>query len=109
MPEQTTMIVRRWGWCRGWAGIPYPCRKTSEEVRWCYTFELARHRCFGFYQQVHACENGTEYHYTTSCFGWWHNWQLVTAPFTRCFDQRLDEDGPCSLSGTFPAPDPRLS
>jgi len=33
MPVRVLVIVRKWGWCRGWLGIPYPCRKTVEEWR----------------------------------------------------------------------------
>lgn len=102
MAEQRTVLVRKWTWCK-WHGIPYPCRKSVEELRWCYTFELARHRCFGFVHQVEACESGREFHYWTGCFGWWHSWHLVTTPYTRCFENPLTDEGPCSLTDEFPS------
>ena len=103
MAEQVLVTVRKWGWCK-WHRIPYPCRKTTEELRWCYTFQLARHRCFGVIQQFHACEAGREFHYWTSCLGWWHSWQLITTPYTRCFVNQLQDRGACSISGDFPSP-----
>ena len=79
MPEQRRVVVRYWTICRGWFGIPYPCRKTREETRWCYEFTLAVHRCFGFFEQFKACENGIEYHYWTGCFGVTLKWAVVTS------------------------------
>jgi hypothetical protein len=104
MPVRELVIVRKWGWCSGWLGIPYPCRKTVEEWRWCYAFSHARHRCFGFVQQFQACEDEIEYHYTTGCFGWWHSWHLINSQFTKCFADRLEEQGECSPWGDFPDP-----
>jgi hypothetical protein len=103
MPEQRRVVVRYWGICRGWLGIPYPCRKTREETRWCYTFSLAVHRCLGAVEQFKACENGTEYHYRTWCFGVAWSWAIITTPYERCFKDRLDEKGPCSVTGDFPS------
>ena len=102
MPEQRRVVVRYWTICRGWFGIPYPCRKTREETRWCYEFTLAVHRCFGFFEQFKACENRIEYHYWTGCFGVTWKWAVVTDPYERCFKDRLEEKGPCSISGDFP-------
>jgi len=104
MPVRELVTVRKWGWCRGWLGIPYPCRKTVEEWQWCYAFSHARHRCFGFVQQFQACEDGTEYHYTTGCVGWWHSWHLINSPFTKCFTDRREEQGECAPWGDFPDP-----
>ena len=101
MPVQQQVTVRRWGVCRKW-GVPYPCRKTSEEVTWCYTFTLGRRRCWGLFEQFHVCENGIEYHYTDRCFGLVTNWTIITNPFQKCFENRLEEKGRCSISGDFP-------
>jgi hypothetical protein len=101
MPIQQTVTVRKWGWCRGWLGIPYPCRKTVTETRWCYSFTLSRRRCFGFAEKNEACENGIEYHYWTGCFGWF-SWVISTVPYQKCFKNRLAEKGDCSIVGDIP-------
>ena len=104
MPVQQQVTVRRWTWCRGWLGIPYPCRKTYEEIWWCYSFWFAQRKCWGFFEQFQACEGGIEYHYWDRCFGLVPSWTVITDPYQKCFKDLLEEQGQCSISGEFPPP-----
>ena len=99
MPVQQTVTVRYWTWCGGW--FKYPCRKTKQETQWCYEFGLSRSRCWGFWEQHQACENGIEYHYSSGCFGYF-GWAIRTTPYVKCFKNQLKSKGQCSISGDFP-------
>ncbi len=41
--ERVETKTRVWGWCSGWPGIPYPCRKIKTELWYQYEFHQTRY------------------------------------------------------------------
>jgi len=61
MPVERDVKVVRLHWRRIWGFIPYPFKKESVAVRWCYLFaELTVWKRF-CYTRYEGRENGTKY------------------------------------------------
>ena len=101
MATQEQVTVRYWTWCRGWLGIPYPCRKTRTETQWCYEFAWVKVTKWGIYCQYEACEAGKRYQ--------WSDWYCLGVGtgyvynVRRCFRNQRDETGTCTTGTDFVA------
>lgn len=100
MPQEQRITERYWTWCKGWLGIPYPCRKTRTVTKVCYTFSVVHTKCYGVYEVLWGCENGREYRWTGGCFGYFDAY--LPGPITRCFDSYLTDKGSCSEGNSIP-------
>jgi hypothetical protein len=57
-----------WETCRGWLGVPYPCRKTKVKTKWCYDSPLIEARQYGLYCSYYQCTpDGIRRHWTGPC------------------------------------------
>ena len=55
--ERVETQGRVWAWCRGWMGMPYPCRRIRTEVWFQYEFHQTRYvpSWFPFWEKREGC------------------------------------------------------
>lgn len=97
--EKIEQEDRRWGWCRGKWGVPYPCRKVSVRTRYQYLFTATRYvpSIFPFWQKRQGCCEGIAYEWkryvvwnTPKPYGW------TDQPVELTFASKLTSKGRCA-------------
>jgi len=99
-PEREQMSDREWTWCRGWLGIPYPCRRTVTKTWFLYEFHQTRYvtSIFPFWQLREGCCENLAYEWKR--WVWWNtpkptDWTFHDPPITLSFRNPLDSTGAC--------------
>ena len=89
---------RVWTWCRGWLGIPYPCRRLRTRIWYHYDFSQTRYvpSWFPFWQIREGCCDGVIYRWIRRV--WWNtpkptNWSYVELALE--FSYKLERRGAC--------------
>ena len=93
MPIQETISQRYWGWCRGWWGVKYPCRKTRTRIKWCYQFQTLKEVGYGVASKLTGCEDGVQYQWWAGSFNVWGTTHFSN--IKQCFSSQRNRSGSC--------------